>query len=74
MAGSPEQRARSGRQRDSIPLERISPLQPTRQHHQGRGALASGRPAVLHVDVDRRAHKIAPSLLTFKEMHQEPAG
>jgi acetolactate synthase-1/2/3 large subunit len=33
-----------------------------------------GRPAVLHVDVDRTAHKFAPSLLTFKEMHQEPAG
>ncbi len=33
-----------------------------------------GRPAVVHVDVDPRAHKFAPSLLTFKEMHQEPAG
>jgi acetolactate synthase-1/2/3 large subunit len=33
-----------------------------------------GRPAVVHVDVDRKAHKFAPSLLTFKEMHQEPAG
>jgi len=33
-----------------------------------------GRPAVVHVDVDRTAHKFAPSLLTFKEMHQEPAG
>ncbi|MEZ5116306.1 MAG: thiamine pyrophosphate-binding protein [Candidatus Nanopelagicales bacterium] len=37
-------------------------------------ALASGRPAVIHVDVDRTAHKFAPSLLTFKEMHAEPAG
>lgn len=34
----------------------------------------SGRPAVVHVDVDAKAHKFAPSLLTFKEMHQEPAG
>lgn len=34
----------------------------------------SGRPTVVHVDVDRTAHKFAPSLLTFKEMHQEPAG
>lgn len=34
----------------------------------------SGRPAVLHVEVDHTAHKFAPSLLTFKEMHQEPAG
>lgn len=33
-----------------------------------------GGPAVVHVDVDRIAHKFAPSLLTFKEMHQEPAG
>lgn len=39
-----------------------------------RQALESGRTAVLHVDVDRNAHKFAPSLLTFKEMHQEPAG
>ena len=37
-------------------------------------ALASGRTAVLHVEVDHTAHKFAPSLLTFKEMHQEPAG
>lgn len=39
-----------------------------------REALASGRPAVIQVDVDRTAHKFAPSLLTFKEMHAEPAG
>ena len=30
--------------------------------------------AVVHVDVDPKAHKFAPSLLTFKEMHAEPAG
>ena len=51
-----------------------------RVSHAGelRGALEqardSGRPTVVHVDVDRTAHKFAPSLLTFKEMHQEPAG
>lgn len=39
-----------------------------------QAALDSGRPAVIHVDVDRTAHKFAPSLLTFKEMHAEPAG
>jgi acetolactate synthase I/II/III large subunit len=35
-------------------------------------SLASGRCAVVHVDVDRKAHKFAPNLATFKEMHQEP--
>jgi hypothetical protein len=29
---------------------------------------------VVHVDVDQVAHKFAPILLTFKEMHAEPAG
>ncbi len=37
-------------------------------------AIAAQRPAVIHVDVDARAHKFAPSLLTFKAMHAEPAG
>jgi acetolactate synthase-1/2/3 large subunit len=37
-------------------------------------SLASGRCAVVHVDVDRRAHKFAPHLAVFKEMHQEPQG
>jgi acetolactate synthase-1/2/3 large subunit len=37
-------------------------------------AVTGGRTVVVHVDVDRTAHKFAPSLLTFKEMHQEPAG
>ncbi len=37
-------------------------------------ARASGRPAVIHVDVDRVAHLWAPELKTFKEMHQEPGG
>jgi acetolactate synthase-1/2/3 large subunit len=35
---------------------------------------ATGRCAVVHVDVDPKAHKFAPNLLTFKEMHAEPAG
>ena len=37
-------------------------------------SLAAGRCAVIHVDVDRRAHQFAPNLATFKDMHQEPAG
>jgi acetolactate synthase-1/2/3 large subunit len=36
--------------------------------------LASGRCAVIHVDVDPVAHKFAPNLATFKEMRSEPAG
>ncbi|MCB9734490.1 MAG: thiamine pyrophosphate-binding protein [Deltaproteobacteria bacterium] len=37
-------------------------------------AVASGRPAVVHVDVDRTKHMWAPNLKTFKDMHAEPAG
>jgi len=37
-------------------------------------ALASGGPAVLHVDVDPVKHMWAPGLMHFKDMHQEPAG
>lgn len=37
-----------------------------------RRALASGKPAVIHVDVDPVAHMWAPELKTFKDMHQEP--
>jgi acetolactate synthase-1/2/3 large subunit len=37
-------------------------------------ALDSGRPAVIHVDVDPAAHLFAPNLLEFKEMHGEPVG
>jgi acetolactate synthase-1/2/3 large subunit len=37
-------------------------------------SLASGRCAVIHVDVDPIAHKFAPNLASFKEMHQEPQG
>jgi acetolactate synthase I/II/III large subunit len=37
-------------------------------------AHASGRPAVVHIDVDRVQHLWAPALRTFKKMHQEPGG
>ena len=35
-------------------------------------AIASGRPAVVHVDVDPVAHLWAPELRTFRDMHLEP--
>lgn len=34
---------------------------------------ASGKPAVVHVDVDPFAHLFAPGLQEFKAMHQEPS-
>ncbi|MBI2375987.1 MAG: thiamine pyrophosphate-binding protein [Deltaproteobacteria bacterium] len=37
-----------------------------------RRAIASGRPAVIHVDVDPVKHMWAPNLKTFKDMHGEP--
>ena len=37
-------------------------------------SLASGKPAVIHVDVDPVKHMWAPELRTFKAMHQEPEG
>ncbi len=37
-------------------------------------SLASGKCAVIHVDVDPVKHMWAPGLLQFKEMHQEPKG
>jgi len=37
-------------------------------------AIVSKRPYVIHIDVDPKAHKFAPNLMVFKEMHQEPAG
>jgi acetolactate synthase-1/2/3 large subunit len=37
-----------------------------------RRSLASGGPAVIHVDVDPVKHLWAPELKTFKDMHQEP--
>jgi len=36
--------------------------------------VASGRPAVIHVDVDPVTHMWAPRLRAFKDMHQEPGG
>ncbi|MFN8035370.1 MAG: thiamine pyrophosphate-binding protein [Acidimicrobiia bacterium] len=36
--------------------------------------LAARRCAVVHLDVDPVAHKFAPNLLTFREMHAEPSG
>ena len=36
--------------------------------------LASGKPAVVHVDVDPMLHLMAPGLQEFKAMHQEPEG
>jgi acetolactate synthase I/II/III large subunit len=41
---------------------------------KAREMVQAGHPVVVHVDVDRDAHKFAPLLMTFKEMHQEPAG
>jgi acetolactate synthase-1/2/3 large subunit len=37
-------------------------------------SLASGRCAVIHVDVDPMMHLAAPGLSHFKDMHQEPSG
>jgi len=37
-----------------------------------RRCVASARPAVIHVDVDPIAHKFAPHLADFKQMHLEP--
>lgn len=37
-------------------------------------ALASGRCAVIHVDVDPVKHMWAPGLMHFKDMHKEPKG
>jgi acetolactate synthase-1/2/3 large subunit len=39
-----------------------------------RRCIESGRPAVIHVDVDQVAHKFAPHLADFKAMHLEPGG
>jgi acetolactate synthase-1/2/3 large subunit len=41
---------------------------------EARALVEDGHPVVVHVDVDQVAHKFAPILLTFKEMHAEPAG
>ena len=39
-----------------------------------RRALASGKCAVVHVDVDPVKHMWAPGLMHFKKMHEEPKG
>jgi acetolactate synthase I/II/III large subunit len=39
-----------------------------------RRSIASGKPAVIHVDVDPVKHMWAPALKTFKDMHAEPKG
>jgi acetolactate synthase-1/2/3 large subunit len=36
--------------------------------------IESGKPAVVHVDVDPNMHLFAPGLQEFKAMHQEPGG
>jgi acetolactate synthase-1/2/3 large subunit len=36
-------------------------------------SVASGLPAVIHVDVDQGMHLFAPGLQEFKAMHQKPA-
>ena len=37
-------------------------------------ALASGKPAIIHVEVDPVVHMWAPALRDFKDMHGEPKG
>jgi acetolactate synthase-1/2/3 large subunit len=37
-------------------------------------SLESGCCAVIHVDVDPVKHMLAPGLVHFKDMHQEPGG
>jgi len=37
-------------------------------------AVESGKPAVIHIDVDPVKHMWAPGLLHFKKLHQEPEG
>ena len=39
-----------------------------------RRCMASGKPAVIHLDVDNVKHMWAPALREFKAMHAEPAG
>jgi acetolactate synthase-1/2/3 large subunit len=47
-------------------------LEPTLR--EARSLVEAGHPVVVHADVDKVAHKFAPILLTFKEMHAEPSG
>lgn len=48
-------------------VSRASELRPALER-----CVASGKPAVVHVDVDPVAHLWAPGLEVFKKMHQEP--
>jgi acetolactate synthase-1/2/3 large subunit len=41
---------------------------------EARDLVLAGHPVVVHADVDQVAHKFAPILMAFKEMHGEPAG
>jgi acetolactate synthase-1/2/3 large subunit len=41
---------------------------------EARDLVLAGHPVVIHADVDPIKHKFAPILMTFKEMHAEPAG
>ncbi|HSO05299.1 MAG TPA: thiamine pyrophosphate-binding protein [Candidatus Limnocylindrales bacterium] len=41
---------------------------------EARDLVLAGHTVVVHADVDQVAHKFAPILMTFKEMHAEPAG
>lgn len=47
---------------------------PTQLEAALQRALASGRCAVVHVDVDPVQHMWAPGLVHFKKMHEEPGG
>jgi len=47
---------------------------PTQLEAALQRALASGRCAVVHVDVDPVQHMWAPGLVHFKKMHKEPGG
>ena len=50
-------------------VQKVSELEPAI-----RRSLESGRCAVIQADVDAVRHMWAPNLLTFKKLHQEPAG
>ena len=47
-------------------------LPPKRSSFVVQALIASGGPAVIHVDVDPVKHMWAPGLIHFKKMHEEP--
>ena len=51
--------------------ERVS--DPRELHPALERALATGGCALVHVDVDPVKHMLAPGLIHFKKMHEEPA-